>query len=294
MMKHECATPEQVYLNRRRFLASLAVMSACLTKAYAQEPVAFASEEPPSDWGKVTRYNNYYEFSTNKESVSILAKALTIEPWVVEVGGEVEQSIELDLKALLAEQLIQTYQYRLRCVEGWSAVIPWQGFQLKQLINKARPKETAKYVKFESIYRPEEMVNQRRQGLEWPYTEALRLDEALNPLTILAVGMYNKPMAKQNGAPIRLVVPWKYGFKSIKAISKITLVKERPVTSWMKAIPSEYGFYANVNPSVAHPRWSQRRELRLGETRKRKTLMFNGYAEHVAHLYKGMDLEENF
>ncbi len=297
-------TPEKLFITRRKILSllmgALSIPYSSLTIGngidlkHFTEVTAFDSDDEWSSFRDITHYNNYYEFSTNKKSVALLAKHFNSRPWKIIVDGLVEKPIQVSIEELINTQIINRYIYRLRCVEGWSMVIPWNGFVLSELIKAAVPKQNAKFVRFESIYRPEEMIGQRRNTMEWPYVEGLRLDEALNSLTILAVGVYDKPLPNQNGAPIRLVVPWKYGFKSIKAVSKITLVDQQPLTTWMKSSPSEYGFYANVNPKVAHPRWSQRRELRIGERKKRKTLMFNGYEDHVSHLYKNMDLEKNF
>ena len=291
-------TPRTLFFSRRQMLKGMTGLVSTLASAgnIAESKVysGFDSREIPNTLKQISNYNNYYEFSTNKKAVALLAQDFITQPWELSIDGLVANPLSFSIETLIKSQTLRDYLYRLRCVEGWSMVIPWLGISLGNLIRKAVPKTEAKYVLFESIYRPKEMVGQRRNTLAWPYTEGLRLDEALNPLTILALGVYGKPLPKQNGAPIRLVVPWKYGFKSIKALSKITLVSDQPVTSWMKASPAEYGFYANVNPKVAHPRWSQRRELRIGEQKKRKTLMFNGYEEQVAHLYQGMDLNAHF
>jgi sulfoxide reductase catalytic subunit YedY len=237
----------------------------------------------------IAGYTNYYEFTTSKEGVASLAKDFKTSPWEVAVGGLVHKPRTFDLDDLLGfaqEERI----YRLRCVEAWSMVIPWLGFPLADLLKEVEPMSDAKYVRFETLYDPDQMPGQRRGGYQWPYVEGLRLDEAMHDLTMLATGIYGKSLLPQNGAPIRLVVPWKYGFKYIKSIVKIDLVEEVPVSLWMTAAPHEYGFYANVNPDVPHPRWSQATERRIGETKRRKTLLFNGYADEVAHLYSGMDL----
>ncbi|WP_246540346.1 protein-methionine-sulfoxide reductase catalytic subunit MsrP [sulfur-oxidizing endosymbiont of Gigantopelta aegis] len=252
------------------------------------------TQDKSNSLSEITRYNNYYEFSTNKEAVIHLAKVLTTEPWTLTIEGEVEKPIILDIDKILSSMPIEERIYRLRCVEGWSMVIPWSGFSLCHLLKLALPTSKAKYVEFVSLLRPEEMIGQRIDSLDWPYREALRIDEAMHPLTLIATGLYGQDLPKQNGAPLRLVVPWKYAFKSIKAITHIRLLEEQPISSWSKAASSEYGFYANVNPKVAHPRWTQRRENRIGEIKKRRTQMFNGYAEQVAHLYKGMNLEKNY
>ncbi len=286
-------TKESIYLHRRKFIAA-AVSLLGTSSAFNKVLAANTLDEQLTSLHDITHYNNYYEFSTNKEAIAILAQDLAITPWEITIGGEVEKPLVIDVSQLLNDFQSKRFVYPLRCVEGWSMVIPWQGFQLQQLLEKVKPTANAKYVKFNSLFRPSEMIGQRRNVLEWPYVEGLRLDEAMHPLTILATGLYDKPLPKQNGAPLRLVVPWKYGFKSIKAITSIELTAEMPTTSWMKSSPSEYGFYANVNPTVAHPRWSQRREVRIGELKKRKTKMFNGFENQVADLYKGMDLEANF
>ncbi len=242
----------------------------------------------------VKNYTNYYEFTIDKEDSTDLAQNLKIDPWSVEITGEVEKKLTLNLEDILNHQNLQEYIYRHRCVEGWSMVVPWVGFRLVDLLKLVKPLSTAKFVKFTSVTQPEAMPSQLKNlMLEWPYVEALRIDEATHPLAILAVGMYGEVLPKQNGAPIRLVVPWKYGFKSIKAIVKIELLKTPPITTWNKSAPNEYGFYANVNPSVPHPRWSQISERQLGSsffTARRKTELFNGYGDQVASMYRDMDL----
>jgi sulfoxide reductase catalytic subunit YedY len=236
-------------------------------------------------------YTNYYEFTFSKEGAGALAKDFQTSPWQVEVGGMVKNPKTYSMQDLLGFTQ-QERIYRMRCVEAWSMVIPWIGFPLAELLAEVEPSDEAQYVRFEAPYRPEQMPNQNSAQLPWPYVEGLRLDEAMHDLTILATGLYGKQLLAQNGAPIRLVVPWKYGFKSIKSIVKISLVKEMPVSLWMNQAPQEYGFYANVNPDVPHPRWSQATERRIGETSRRKTLLFNGYEEEVASLYEGMDLKK--
>lgn len=240
-----------------------------------------------------THYNNYYEFSTDKEAIRILARALTLNPWEISIQGEVEKPVQLDLDAI-ANLCEEERIYRFRCVEGWSMVVPWVGVPLHRILSLAAPLSSAKFVRFTALERPKEMIGQRRPVLDWPYSEALRIDEAMHPLTFIATGMYGDSLPPQNGAPLRLVVPWKYGFKSIKAIQSIELLREQPITTWQKAAPKEYGFYANVNPEVSHPRWSQKREVPLGQTRKQSTLPFNGYQDLVASLYKNMDLSVHF
>lgn len=247
----------------------------------------------PNSLQEITHYNNYYEFSTNKSAVAKAAEAFITTPWVVEVAGLVGKPRRFDMMDLLKIEQEERI-YRFRCVEGWAMVIPWQGFPLKKLLDMVEPLGSAKYVAFETYYDKAQMPNGKYAGIELPYVEGLRLDEAMHPLTLLATGLYGKPMPNQNGAPIRLVVPWKYGFKSIKSIVKITLTDQQPPTTWNKAASDEYGFYSNVNPTVDHPRWSQATEQRIGEYRRRPTLMFNGYADEVASLYSSMDLKTNF
>lgn len=252
----------------------------------------------PTPVDLVTNYTNYYEFAFDKEGSTKLAQALRTDPWSIEITGEVEKSGTYHLEDILRQQTLQERIYRFRCVEAWSMVVPWVGFPLNNLLKMVKPLSTAKFVKFTTLYQPQTMPNQRSSAmLEWPYVEALRIDEAMHPLTILATGMYGDVLPKQNGAPLRLVVPWKYGFKSIKAIVKIELLKKPPLTSWNKSAPREYGFYANVNPNVSHPRWSQNSERQLGSgffTPRRQTELFNGYGEQVASLYRDMDLKHFF
>ncbi len=242
----------------------------------------------------IISYNNYYEFSLDKEGVATAAKDFRTSPWQVKVGGLVNKPHTFDMGEILSKFPSEERIYRMRCVEAWSMVIPWLGFPLSKLLREVEPQSQAKYVRFETLYDPKQMTGQNDMILDWPYVEGLRIDEAMHDLTILATGLYGKPLLPQDGAPIRLVVPWKYGFKSIKSIVKIDLVEEMPVSSWMRASPDEYGFYANVNPDVPHPRWSQASERRIGELQRIKTLLFNGYADEVASLYTGMDLTKNF
>jgi sulfoxide reductase catalytic subunit YedY len=302
-------TPYSQYLSRRDFLRAAgivtgsALLAACSPSASATiEPAtempampAKSDElgDPANSYEDITHYNNYYEFSTDKEAVYPLSQKFTTEPWTVEVSGLVNNPKTYGMEDLLKfpqEERI----YRLRCVEAWSMVIPWTGFPLASLLKEVEPASDAKYVRFETVYRPEEMPGQESPWYPWPYQEGLRLDEAMHDLTILATGLYGMPMPNSNGAPIRLVVPWKYGFKSIKSIVKIELTAEQPSTLWNTVGPGEYGFYSNVNPERPHPRWSQASERRIGELGRRPTLMFNGYAEQVASLYKGMDLIDNY
>ena len=288
-------TPEAVYLNRRSFMLGAAglMLSGETLAALAARKSPLSTGEPLNSLKDITSYNNYYEFGTDKSDPAAYAGRLKTRPWNVVVDGDVMKPRSFGIEELL--KLPQEERiYRLRCVEGWSMVIPWIGFPLASLLKQVQPTGKAKYVAFETLQRPAEMPGQQRRALDWPYREGLRLDEALHPLTILAVGLYGNPLPNQNGAPIRLVVPWKYGFKSIKSIVRIHLTDKQPLTSWNLAAPDEYGFYSNVNPAVDHPRWSQASERRIGEFFKRKTLPFNGYAEQVAGLYRGMDLRRDF
>ncbi|MDC7698968.1 protein-methionine-sulfoxide reductase catalytic subunit MsrP [Vogesella indigofera] len=288
-------TPQAVYLNRRQFMAGsaglLLPVSAIAALPATKSPLS--TSEKPNSRDDITSYNNYYEFGTGKEEPALYARRLKTRPWTVTVDGEVTRTRTFDIDSLLKMKL-QERIYRLRCVEGWSMVIPWIGFPLADLLKQVQPTSRAKYVAFETALRPGEMPGVARRVLDWPYREGLRIDEAMHPLTILAVGLYGELLPNQNGAPVRLVVPWKYGFKSIKSISRIHLLEKQPPTSWNMAAPNEYGFYSNVNPAVNHPRWSQATERRIGEFFKRKTLPFNGYGEQVAALYRGMDLRRNF
>jgi methionine sulfoxide reductase catalytic subunit len=262
------------------------------------EPYASQSTDelgdPLNAFEEITNYNNYYEFTTNKEGVAELGKNFTVRPWEVQITGLVNNPMTLDVDDIIRNYDQEERIYRLRCVEAWSMVIPWVGFPMGKLLRDADPKSEARYVKFVSVYRPEEMPGQKMRGLNWPYVEGLRVDEAMNDLAIFATGMYGKLLVTPNGAPFRIMVPWKYGFKSIKGVVQIELTDEMPTSTWMEAAPHEYGFYANVNPEVNHPRWSQATERRIGETGRRETLLFNGYAEEVAHLYAGMDLRANY
>jgi len=298
-------TDQATYLNRRHFMQATAglALAPLLGRAnagYGNPPLKYAKpnryplDEELTPYQDVTSYNNFYEFGTDKYSPAERAQQLTVDPWSVVIGGEVGKPGTYTLEDILKPHPLEERIYRLRCVEGWSMVIPWVGFSLGDLIQRFEPTSKAKYVKFTTLARKEEMPGVQRRVLEWPYVEGLRMDEAMHPLAILSVGLYGEVLPKQNGAPIRLVVPWKYGFKSIKSIVKIELTERQPVSSWEQAIPQEYGFYANVNPQVDHPRWSQKRERRIGDFIKRKTLMFNGYEEQVASLYKGMDLSKSY
>lgn len=295
-------TPEAVYKSRRLFVQATAGLAlaplyanASAGKQLKYTPATrYSVAESKTSLEDVTHYNNFYEFGTDKYTPAERAQVLTTSPWSVAIEGEVKKPGVFTLEDILKPHALEERIYRLRCVEGWSMVIPWIGFPLGDLLKRFAPTSRAKYVEFTSLQRPEEMIGQQRGVLDWPYQEGLRMDEAMHPLAMLAVGLYGEVMPKQNGAPLRLVVPWKYGFKSIKSIVKIRLVEQQPVSTWAKSIPSEYGFYSNVNPQVDHPRWSQRRERRIGEFGKRDTLMFNGYSDEVAKLYTGMDLRKNY
>ena len=303
-------TPEHIYNDRRNFIKNLGlILSSTALSTFTNTGFAALNTLPSfiqsKDHGNekltsfkdITSYNNYYEFGTSKSDPQDHAHLLKIDPWSISIEGSVAKPLKLDIDELIKLIPIEERIYRLRCVEGWSMVIPWIGIPLNSLLKKVSPTGNAKYVEFVSLKRPSEMIGQKDDMLDWPYTEGLRLDEAMHPLTILAVGLYGKVLPKQNGAPIRLVVPWKYGFKSVKAITKIRLVEKMPISTWMKANPKEYGFYSNVNPEVDHPRWTQATERRIGESLsspRLKTQMFNGYKEEVAHLYQGMDLNKNF
>jgi methionine sulfoxide reductase catalytic subunit len=300
-------TPRDQYLQRRQFMAGASALGLCTAIAtmcgrtaqaaplQAGKSPLSTTEEPLTPLKDITSYNNYYEFGTDKEDPVRNAHTLTIKPWKIKIDGLVAKPADHELDDLIKPSELEERIYRMRCVEGWSMVVPWQGFQLSALINRLEPTPQAKYIEFQTLYDPGQLPEQRRAILQWPYVEGLRMDEAMNPLAILAVGLYGKPaLPNQNGAPIRLVTPWKYGFKGIKSIAKIRFVEKQPVTAWMKAAPNEYGFFANVNPAVDHPRWSQATERRIGEFFKRKTLPFNGYADQVASMYAGMDLKKNF
>jgi len=292
-------TPREVYLDRRRFIEAGAagatglLLSTPALAALSAHKSALSGSDTPNSLRDITHYNNYYEFGSGKSDPSENAAQLKTRRWNVIIDGAVEQARTFSLEQLLRFPL-EERTYRLRCVEGWSMVIPWIGFPLATLLKQMRLTSKARYVSFETLNRPSEMPGQAEGLLAWPYREGLRIDEAMHPLTLLAVGLYGDVLPNQNGAPIRLVVPWKYGFKSIKAIVRIHLSETQPQTSWNLAAPSEYGFYSNVNPAVDHPRWSQATERRIGEFLRRPTLPFNGYGSQVAQLYRGMDLKKNF
>ena len=311
-------TPESVYHDRRKFMKGVGLAAlgglavAACAPAVAQPTAAPAAAttggtiapaapaasgamtdelgDPVNTFEEITNFNNFYEFTTDKEKVAGMATNFPTRPWTVEIGGLVNNPAIFSIEDILSRFDQEERIYRLRCVEGWSMVIPWLGFQLSTLLELVEPKSNAKYVRFETLLDPEVMPGQRSNWFDWPYVEGLRIDEAMNPLALIATGLYGKDLLPQNGAPLRLVTPWKYGFKSIKSIVKIDLVEEQPTSLWMAAAPREYGFYANVNPEVQHPRWSQRTERRIGETKRRETLPFNGYGDEVAYLYEGMNL----
>ena len=283
-------TDETIYLNRRQMMGAAAAGIGLGAAGAAR-----ADETPlePNAWEDITQYNNFYEFGTGKEDPVTYAGGLTTSPWTVKIDGMVDRPADYAFEDIMKAMTVEERIYRLRCVEAWSMVIPWNGFELADLLNMAGVQSGAKYVRFETLYRPEEMPGQRARWIDWPYVEGLRLDEAMHPLTIMATGIYGRDIPNQNGAPLRLVVPWKYGFKSIKSIVRITLQEEEPLNTWQALLPQEYGFYSNVNPEVDHPRWSQATERVIGGglfQPRIPTLMFNGYEEEVASLYDGMDL----
>jgi len=285
-------TPESVYMNRRTLIAGAAGLGLV-----GAGGTAHAETLEPNDWEDITSYNNYYEFGTDKGDPARHAHRLTIEPWSVRIDGLVDRPGDYAFEDIMAKMVVEERLYRFRCVEAWSMVVPWNGFELADLLEMAGVQGRAKYVAFETVLRPDEMPGVAYPVLDWPYVEGLRLDEAMHPLTIMATGIYGRDIPNQNGAPLRLVCPWKYGFKSIKSVVRITLTDEEPPTSWNKSAPREYGFYSNVNPEVDHPRWSQATERRIGGglfSPRTPTLMFNGYEAEVARLYEGMDLTRHF
>jgi sulfoxide reductase catalytic subunit YedY len=306
-------TSKSAYMDRRKFIAGAAATGAAMATGlylgnggYTIETVEasakltgivksqFSTTEKPNSLKDITNYNNYYEFSTDKYEPNGLSKNFRTRPWMVSIEGLVAKPKKMEIDDIMKLAPLEERIYRFRCVEGWSMIIPWVGFPLSALINQAEPLGKAKFVAFESMLAPNQMPGQRRDVLLWPYVEGLRMDEAMHPLSILAVGIYDEALPNVDGAPLRLVVPWKYGFKGIKAIVKIKFVEKMPPTSWSRMAPNEYGFYSNVNPKVDHPRWSQAKERRIGEFFKRETLMLNGYEDQVASLYSGMDLRKNF
>jgi len=307
-------TDKKLYLNRREFIRATTGTAAAVAtgivgaEAFLQaaspaphgrklenvQKSAFSTDEKPNKWEDITTYNNYYEFGTDKDSPSMLARNFKTEPWTVTVEGECAKKAAWHLEDILKGQTLEDRIYRHRCVEAWSMIIPWVGFPLSDFIKKCEPTSKAKFVEFTTLYDPKQMPGVRSPVLRWPYVEGLRLDEAMHPLTILVVGLYGEVVPNQDGAPLRLAVPWKYGFKHIKSIVKIKFVEKQPLNTWQESAPQEYGFYSNVNPSVDHPRWSQASERRIGEFLRRKTMMFNGYGDQVASLYSGMDLKKNY
>ncbi len=300
-------TPKEVYLSRRDFIKAAGVIAGSLTLAACgvspiqANPGVTANPsqisdigETPNTFDEITHYNNYYEFTTDKEGVARLAENFQTSPWEVEVSGLVNKPGKYGVDDLIRKFQPEERIYRLRCVEAWSMVIPWFGFPLSKLLTEVEPSSEAKYVRFETVFNPDEMPGQKQPNYPWPYQEGLRLDEAMHDLTLLATGLYGGELPAQNGGGIRLVVPWKYGFKSIKAVIKVELTAKQPATLWETIAPNEYGFYANVNPQVDHPRWSQGSERRIGEISRRETLMFNGYTDQVATLYEGMDLQKYY
>tara|TARA_Y100000748_G_scaffold302893_1_gene306382 strand:- start:39 stop:959 length:921 start_codon:yes stop_codon:yes gene_type:complete len=295
-------TPYSTYINRRKFMkgvGALSILTPISLPAYSLHNGDLSKfnqqldvNDKLSTYKEITTYNNFYEFGMGKSDPSNHSKLFNPKPWTINIEGLVKKPFAINLEDLLKKITIEDRVYRLRCVEAWSMVIPWQGFPLSKLIEIASPLSSAKFIQFVTVFRPEEMPGQKSRILPWPYVEGLRMDEAMHPLTILSTGLYGHDLLNQNGAPIRLVVPWKYGFKSIKSISSIRFVEKQPNTTWPLTAPNEYGFYSNVNNIVNHPRWSQNTERRIGEFKRRETLMFNGYEEEVSHLYKGMDLSK--
>jgi sulfoxide reductase catalytic subunit YedY len=308
-------TDESIYLNRRKFLETAGITAAGLLAAspalaairsapeasgrrlegISESPLS--TDQPPNSWQDITNYNNFYEFGTDKADPAANAGQFVTSPWKVSVSGNCTRPGEYDLEDILAPHALEERIYRLRCVEAWSMVIPWVGIPLGDILKRFEPDSNARYVRFKTLHDPKQMPGQRRRVLNWPYVEGLTIEEAMNPLVLMAVGVYGRELPNQNGAPMRLVVPWKYGFKSIKSINSIEFTRSRPRTSWEISAPSEYGFYANVNPQVDHPRWSQARERAIGTglfTPKKETLMFNGYGEQVSQLYEGLNLRRNF
>ncbi len=300
-LKYSDITPKADFLNRRQLMKGIGALTLGMAAGSIGMPALaagkYSTDAEPNTLEDIKAYNNFYEFGTGKGDPAKNAHRLTTSPWAIQIDGMVDKPGNYGLEDILAKVDIEERIYRFRCVEAWSMVIPWNGFQLSQLLDMVGVQSGAKYVAFETAVRPDEMPGLRGSGIEWPYREGLRLDEAKNPLTLMATGLYGEELPKQNGAPIRLVVPWKYGFKSIKSIVRIVLTDKEPLTTWNMLQPSEYGFYSNVNPNVSHPRWSQASERKIGGglfARRQPTLMFNGYEDEVASLYTGMDLKANF
>ena len=298
-IKYSEITPEKIYNNRRSFIKSIGIGagSIAMTSLPFTNSALSKEDDKHTSFKDITTYNNYYEFGTSKSDPYIKSQNFKTKPWNISIEGEVDNPIKISMEEISEMFVSEERVLRLRCVEGWSMIIPWMGFSLSKLLSKVTPTSKAKFVKFESVYDPDQMKGQRYPVLNWPYKEGLRIDEAMHPLTTVVTGLYNKKLPNQNGAPLRIFVPWKYGFKSAKAIIKIKLVEKIPTSSWMWASPREYGFYSNVNPDVNHPRWSQATERVIGNdifSPRVKTLMFNGYGEDVANLYTGMDLKKYF
>jgi len=292
-------TPENLYYDRREFLRATGLLGIAAATLGAVESAHAATQngqekDDLTPFEDVTTYNNFYEFGTDKSDPAENAKGFKTKPWTVKVEGLVSKPASYSIEDFIKPSKLQERVYRHRCVEAWSMVIPWQGFPMSDLINRVQPLSSAKFIEFQTLNDPQQMPGQRSPVLPWPYTEGLRLDEAMHPLAIFAVGLYGKTLLPQNGAPLRTVIPWKYGFKATKSIVRIRFTDKQPRTAWNQATPNEYGFYANVNPEVDHPRWSQAKERRIGEFRKRPTLMFNGYADQVGRLYQGLDLRKNY
>jgi methionine sulfoxide reductase catalytic subunit len=293
-------TPENLYYDRREFLRAAGLLGIAAATFGRVEPANAATQDGQqlkdelTPYEDVTTYNNFYEFGTDKSDPAENAKGFKTKPWTVKVEGLVSKPASYSIEDFIKPSKLQERVYRHRCVEAWSMVIPWQGFPMSDLINRVQPLSSAKFIEFQTLHDPQQMPGQRSPVLPWPYTEGLRLDEAMHPLAIFAVGLYGKTLLPQNGAPLRTVIPWKYGFKATKSIVRIRFTDKQPRTAWNQATPNEYGFYANVNPEVDHPRWSQAKERRIGEFRKRPTLMFNGYADQVGRLYQGLDLRKNY
>jgi len=291
-------TSEEHYLDRRNFLAAAGIATVGVMGSgrwlSAVVPAGGRQDDKPNTYEEITNYNNYYEFGTDKEDPAANAKNFRTKPWTVKVDGLVKKPADYHFEDLIKPYKLEDRVYRFRCVEAWSMVIPWQGIPLAEMIKRFEPLPSAKYVQFTTLYAPDQMPGERAGILPWPYVEGLRMDEAMHPLTLMVTGLYGKTLPNQNGAPLRLIAPWKYGFKGVKAITRISFVENQPRNTWQIANPNEYGFYANVNPEVDHPRWTQASERRIGQFRRIKTLMFNGYADQVASMYAGMDLRKNF
>ena len=297
ILKYSDTTPQHLYVNRRKFVKALSLASVALATSPLSAKQSYSTSAKPNTFEEITNYNNFYEFGTSKTDPAKYAYNLTTNPWEITFDGITQKRKKFDIAEILKGKPIQERVYRLRCVEGWSMVIPWIGFPLQDLINQFELDNSTKYVAFDTIFRPEEMRGQKRGTLGWPYREGLTIEEAMHPLTFVATGLYGQELPNQNGAPLRLIVPWKYGFKSIKSITKISFMKKQPFTTWSSENPREYGFYSNVNPNVDHPRWSQATERVIGEGlfgERRKTELFNGYIAEVGDLYKGMDLKKYY